>query len=107
MRTARLLAVAALWGLIGLVAVPVLVFVGILALSYLFDPRCGSPGDSGGCEMGAAAVSIASAMPAFALFFLIGTIFGLRRRNRQAKAAFDTALDGPASGSGARDEGHS
>ena len=70
-----------LFGLVGAVAAPVAVFFLVLVLAHAFDPRCGSPGDSGGCEMGALSLAVAMAVPGFALFFFITLIRALRRRN--------------------------
>ena len=58
-----------LMGLVGLVATPIVVFFVVLTLAHLLDSRCGTPGDSGGCEMGSASIALASAIPgAIALF---------------------------------------
>jgi hypothetical protein len=73
---------AFLFGLIGLVVVPVAIFALVLGTGYAFDSRCGTPGDSGGCEMGAASVAMASAIPSFALFFLIAVVRAVGRRKR-------------------------
>ena len=52
--------------------------VGILI--YFTDSRCGSPGDSGGCEMGIAS-TVMLAVPAGAAFGLIvGIIRAVRAR---------------------------
>jgi hypothetical protein len=53
------------WGLVGLIVAPVAMF-GIMAIVYHFSPECGTPGDSGGCEMGMA-VAIILAVPIGAL----------------------------------------
>lgn len=79
----RIIAKAALLGVAGLVAVPVVVFFGVLILGYAFDPRCGTPGDSGGCEMGAATSAIASVIPGFMLFFFVSLLLSLRRKKRE------------------------
>lgn len=59
----RLVLSSLFFALAGLLAVPPLVFFLGLALAYAFDPRCGTPGDSGGCEMGLASIAAASAIP--------------------------------------------
>lgn len=71
-------------GLAGLVATPAVVLFVVLALSYLMNPRCGTPGDSGGCEMGAAAIAIMSAIPGAIAFFLFTLIRGLAKRRQEA-----------------------
>lgn len=68
-----------LFGLLGLVLAPVSVFALVLGLGYAFDPRCGSPGDSGGCEMGAATLAIGSALPGIVAGVAIGVVLALRR----------------------------
>lgn len=78
---ARLVTVSVLLGLLGFVLVPVAIMIAVLGLAYSFDPRCGSPGDSGGCEMGAASIAMVSAVPGFLIFFFVPLIRGLRRRN--------------------------
>ena len=87
---ARIIAKAALFGLLGLVVLPVVVFVGVLAFGYALDPSCGTPGASGGCEMGAAASAIASAIPGFMLFFLVSLL--LRVTSRENAAALPPAV---------------
>ncbi len=68
------------FGLLGLVLTPIVVAFTILVLAHAFDPRCGTPGDSGGCEMGAASVGFFSALPGAALGAGFGVWSGLRRR---------------------------
>jgi hypothetical protein len=72
--------------LIGAIAVP----LAVLALSilfYVFDSRCGTPGDSGGCEMGIA-MNVLMAVP---LGAILGCAFGVWRgvkaRNLARRAA--------------------
>jgi ABC-type glycerol-3-phosphate transport system permease component len=62
-----------LFGLLGSVVTPIVVGFAGLALIYSVDSRCGTPGDSGGCEMGIASLAIASALPGLA----IGVAFAL------------------------------
>lgn len=70
------------FGLLGLVVTPIVVTIAVLTLAHLFDPRCGTPGDSGGCEMGAASMGIFSALPGLA----IGVAFALYRHFRNKRA---------------------
>jgi hypothetical protein len=74
------------WGIAGLVGVPILTFVLILALAYLFDSRCGTPGDSGGCEMGSMTAGLAMSLPGFALGFFLSLILGLRKRRLSGRS---------------------
>jgi len=69
-----------LWGLAALVATPIVTAIVVLGLGYMLDSRCGTPGDSGGCEMGALTAAVAMALPGFALGFFVSLIMGLRRR---------------------------
>jgi hypothetical protein len=67
------------WAAVGLFAAPLAV-LAVMIVVYQFDSRCGTPGDSGGCEMGMA-VSVISAVPIGAIvFFLFVLIRGLTRR---------------------------
>jgi membrane associated rhomboid family serine protease len=70
------------FGLLGLIVTPIVVVIIVLTLAYQFDPRCGSPGDSGGCEMGAASIGFVSALPGMA----IGVAFALYVHFRKKRA---------------------
>lgn len=74
----RLLGTSLVFGLLGMVVLPIVVFFGVLIGAYALDPRCGTPGDSGGCEMGAAVVGFAAAGPGLA----IGVALALWRHYR-------------------------
>jgi hypothetical protein len=71
-------------GLIGLIATPIVVAILVLVAARLLDPRCGTPGDSGGCEMGAVAIAIASALPGMAVGICLPLFQAYRKRRRQA-----------------------
>jgi len=71
------------FGLLGFVVAPVVVGITVLVLAYSLDSRCGTPGDSGGCEMGVASIAIASALPGLA----IGVAVALYRHFRKKKRA--------------------
>lgn len=73
---------SSLFGLLGLIVVPIVAFFGVLAIAYAAG-GCG-PGDSGGCEMGAASLAMASAIPGFAIFFFVTLIRGLMKRKALA-----------------------
>ena len=70
------------FGLLGLIVTPIVVGIAALVLAYSLDSRCGTPGDSGGCEMGIASLAIASALPGLA----IGVAFVLYRYFRKKRA---------------------
>ncbi len=76
----RLFVRSCAFGLAGMIVVPVAVFFIVLTAAHLLDPRCGTPGDSGGCEMGTAGLAIFSMLPGLA----IGVAFALFQnfRNR-------------------------
>ena len=82
----RLLTKALLSGLVGLVIGPLLGVIAVFGL-MLFDPKCGSPGDSGGCAMGLLTVPIALALPSFGLFALVSLIRNLWRLRPRDPAA--------------------
>ena len=88
----RILLAATVWGLLGMVAFPALLYAAVLGLSHAFDPRCAAPGDPG-CAAGAFGIALASAMPAFALFFLFGVIAGRQRLRRRTARDFAAVLD--------------
>lgn len=69
------------FGLVGVIVLPVVVFLAVLVAAYALDPRCGTPGDSGGCEMGAAVIGFASAGPGLA----IGVALALWRHYRRLR----------------------
>ena len=68
------------FGLAGLIVVPVAMFFIVLTAAHLLDPRCGTPGDSGGCEMGAAGIAIYSMLPGLAIGVAFALIQGYRNR---------------------------
>lgn len=69
---------AILWGALGAMVVPVLGGI-LLFTATRADPRCGTPGDSGGCEMGVAAAAL-MLIPAGAIgFALVAFLRGYRR----------------------------
>lgn len=76
---------SALAGVAGFVATPILVFLLVLVVAHTLDPRCGTPGDSGGCEMGAAGIAVASALPGAAVIFLFVLIRSLAARRKSAE----------------------
>jgi hypothetical protein len=79
----QVLGKALLWGLAGAVIAPLTVITVTLIVNA-FNPVCGTPGDSGGCEMGLALTSLGSIMPGAAIAFAIAAMrgFGIgRRRN--------------------------
>ena len=67
---------------LGALAVPLAV-LALMIVVYIFDSRCGSPGDSGGCEMGIATV-VMSSVP---LGALLGLGFGIWRGIKARNAA--------------------
>jgi ABC-type lipoprotein release transport system permease subunit len=87
MSMAHLLMRALRAGFIGLVLGPILGMVLVFGL-MVFDPKCGSPGDSGGCAMGLLTLPVVLALPSFALFALVSVVRNLwRLRPRDPAAA--------------------
>lgn len=62
------------WTLIGAIITPIVTFLLVLA-ALRFDSSCGAPGDSGGCDMDLASLTILSVLPGAAL----GLLFALTR----------------------------
>ena len=75
----RIFGKALLGAVIGFFVTPVVVFALVLVLNF-FDRVCGTPGDSGGCEMGLATATVASALPGAAIGFIVNLVRSLRRR---------------------------
>ena len=84
----KILGRALLAGLAGFLVVPLLVFAIVVGLGHVLDPRC-----TAGCDTGAGAIALASAVPAFSLLLLVGLVIGLRHRRRTEAASFTDALD--------------
>jgi hypothetical protein len=63
---------------VGAIMVPIAVFVVVL-IAERFDPVCGTPGDSGGCEMGLATDTMMAVIPGI----LLGIVLGLRSSSRR------------------------
>lgn len=71
------------WAVLAAFVIPIVVFFAVLLLAYGLDPRCGTAGDSGGCEMGAVSIALVSLVPGAA----IGASIGFVRARRRAAAA--------------------
>ena len=76
----RLVARSFAFGLAGMIVTPVVMFFVVLIAAHVFDPRCGTPGDSGGCEMGAASIAIFSSLPGLAIGVAIALVQAYGRR---------------------------
>ena len=72
------------FGLLGLIVTPIIVKILVLAVAHVMDPRCGTPGDSGGCEMGAAMIGFFSALPGLVLGVAFALIQDFRKRRKNA-----------------------
>lgn len=70
------------YGLLGLVGLPIATTLLVLALSHALDPRCGTPGDSGGCEMGAVSIGVMAALPGLAFGVALALLQEWRKRQR-------------------------
>jgi hypothetical protein len=74
----RIFGKALLGALTGFFLLPVIIFAIVLTLNF-FNAVCGTPGDSGGCEMGLATITIGSAIPGAAIGFIVNLVRGLRQ----------------------------
>jgi hypothetical protein len=63
------------WTLIGAVITPIITFLLVLA-AVRFNPACGAPGDSGGCDMDLVSITILSVLPGAVLGFLFAITSG-------------------------------
>ncbi len=79
----RIFGKAMLGTLIGFFATPIVVFALVLVM-ISFDKVCGTPGDSGGCEMGLFSITVASAIPGAIIGFIVNLVRGLLKRRRAA-----------------------
>ena len=70
------------YGLLGLVGLPVATTLLVLALAHALDPRCGTPGDSGGCEMGAVSIGVLTALPGLAIGVALALFQEWRKRRK-------------------------
>jgi len=64
------------------IGLPVIVFCGIL-IANAMNPRCGTPADSGGCEMGLASGTIGAIVIGLALGILVAIIMAIAGRRSQ------------------------
>lgn len=71
------------YGLLGLVGLPIATTLLVLALAHALDPRCGTPGDSGGCEMGAVSIGVMAALPGLAIGVALALFKEWRKRQRR------------------------
>jgi uncharacterized membrane protein len=68
---------AGLGCVVGAIIVPIVVFIVVL-IAERFDPACGTPADSGGCEMGLASSTIMAVIPGILIGIVVGFALGLR-----------------------------
>ena len=85
----RLCLSALAFGPLGAVTLPLLALFVSLGLFHWLVPQCGTPGDSGGCEMSAAMIGVGAMIPGF----LLGAAFGLRRTLHRRRAAKQAAVE--------------
>jgi hypothetical protein len=74
----RVVGRALLVGLLCAFAVPCITFVVVLAAQH-FDPACGTPAASGGCEMGLVSTTVLSIAPGASIGFAAALLDGLAR----------------------------
>ena len=68
------------------IAIPTVVFCGILIANAL-NPRCGTPGDSGGCEMGLASGTIGAIVIGLALGAIVAILTTIASRSSRKGAS--------------------
>jgi hypothetical protein len=78
-------------GLFGAIIVPIGIFFAVIVLSDILYPQCGTPGDSGGCAMGAAGIAYLSIIPGL----VIGILVAIYQHFKQAPKGgrTETTLD--------------
>jgi hypothetical protein len=74
------------WSLIGAIITPMITFILVLIMIRI-DPACGAPGDSGGCDIGLADLTVLSVLPGAALGLLLAVARGLWGQWRRRPAA--------------------
>lgn len=67
------------YALAGGVVLPLAV-LALMLVVYAMDSRCGSPGDSGGCEMGIAMLVLSASPVGAAIGLGIGIVRSLRKK---------------------------
>jgi len=65
--------------LAGGVVLPLAV-LAVMLVFYVMDSRCGTPGDSGGCEMGIAMMVLSASPVGAALGLIVGIVRSIRKR---------------------------
>jgi hypothetical protein len=73
---------AGLGCVVGAIMVPIAVFVVVL-IGEQFDPACGTPADSGGCEMGLASSTMMAVIPGVLIGIVVGFALGWRGPRRK------------------------
>jgi hypothetical protein len=68
--------------LVGALLLPIVVFIGVLIANAL-DPVCGTPADSGGCEMGLVSSTATAIVPGALVGIVVGALLGLRRSRQE------------------------
>jgi hypothetical protein len=76
---------AGLGCLVGAFIVPLAVFVVVL-IAERFNPQCGTPADSGGCEMGLASSTIMAVVPGVPIGVVVGFALGQRGSRQKPKS---------------------
>jgi hypothetical protein len=71
-----------LFGLLAAVLIPVAIFSAI-AISNHFNPQCGTPADSGGCEMGLAAGTIVAVVIGLVVGIIVAVVMNSAGRSNR------------------------
>jgi hypothetical protein len=70
--------------LLGAVVAPLLMLAAMIPI-YLLDSRCGTPGDSGGCEMSIAVNMMMMVVPGAVTGLIVGLWRGVKAKKRAAR----------------------
>ena len=85
-------AVGCLAGLATAIAVPTIVFCGIL-IANAMNPQCGTPADEGGCEMGLASGTISAIVIGLGLGVVVALITTIAGRHSRKRASPGKGVD--------------
>jgi len=83
--TERAVLGAGLGCLAGAFVLPLVVFVAVIIANRL-NPVCGTPADSGGCEMGLVSSTITAIVPGVLIGIAVGVALGLRNSRQKPRS---------------------
>lgn len=83
--TARAALGAGLGCVAGAFVLPLVVFVALI-IANRFNPVCGTPADSGGCEMGLVSSTATAIVPGVLIGIAVGLAVGLRNSGQKPRS---------------------